>query len=316
MNVRLGIDLGGTFIKAGIIDTDSKILAKIKYPSAANDGPDAVIRNLNIVYQKLLDICNQNSYQPLSLGIGSPGTIHQPDGKVTDATPNIPGWLGTVLTQIFDGCEIPIFADNDANCVALAEYKVSYQAQYKDMLFITIGTGIGGGIIIDGKLHRGSNFTAAEIGHTIIRHNGRLCKCGRKGCLEAYASVPNMMKRAHHWAVHYRQKLPEKITPEELYERFKKGNKIAKMTIIENAEYLGAGIGSFLNILNPEIVVIGGGFSGTGSKYLKLIETTTKKYAFGEAFRKLVFARAKMGNDAGFVGAALLGIVDEKNQIG
>jgi glucokinase len=88
------------------------------------------------------------------------------------------------------------------------------------------------------------------------------------------------------------------------------------MTIIENAEYLGAGIGSFLNILNPEIVVIGGGFSGTGSKYLKLIETTTKKYAFGEAFRKLVFARAKMGNDAGFVGAALLGIVDEKNQIG
>jgi glucokinase len=316
MKVRLGIDLGGTFIKAGVIDTDSKILAKFKHPSDANDGPKVVIENLNIVYHKLLDICAKHDYQPLSLGIGSPGTIHQPDGKVTDATPNIRGWLGTVLTKIFDGCEIPVFADNDANSVALAEYKVSYEARYQNMLFITIGTGIGGGIIIDRKLHRGSNYAAAELGHTIIRHNGRLCKCGRKGCLEAYASVPNMMKQAHHWANHYRQKLPDHITPEELYERFKKGNKIAKMTIIENAEYLGAGIGSFLNILNPQIVVIGGGFSGTGGDYLKLIETATKKYAFSEAYRELVFARAKMGNDAGFVGAALLGVVDEQNRIG
>ena len=316
MNVRLGIDLGGTFIKAGIINSSCKILYRLQYPAGADIDSNAVKQNLNIVYMRLREICESRKYKPLSLGIGSPGTISQPDGIVTDATPNIANWHGTVLTRIFGKTDIPIFADNDANCVALAEYLVSYKNRYRNMVFMTIGTGIGGGIIIDGRLHRGSNFAASEIGHTTIKHNGKLCKCGLRGCLEAYASVPNMMNRARYWAKRTHYKIKPEFKPQELYKLYKAGNRMAVKTIEENADYLGAALGSLANTLNPEIVIIGGGFSGTGNDYLRLIEESIARHAFKAATAKLKVARAKMGNYAGFVGAALLPMVDKDGKIG
>ncbi len=315
MIVRLGIDLGGTFIKAGIIDKRAKILASLKYPTDAEKGADTVVKNLNIVYGKLLDICRKAKHEPASIGIGSPGTIHQPDGKVTDATPNIKGWRGLTLTRVFGKTAIPVYADNDANVVALAEYLVDFQAKYRDMIFITVGTGIGGGLIIDGKLHRGSTFAAAEIGHMSISKNGRLCKCGLRGCLETYASVPNMMKRAKYWASKLGDKIDQDITPHELFSQYKKGKRFAKMTIEENAGYLGVGIGSLVNVLNPEIVVIGGGFSGTGSEYIRLISKAIEQHAFKAATSRLKVVKARMGNNAGFVGAALLGVIGNDGEI-
>ncbi len=316
MNVRLGIDLGGTFIKAGVVDSSHKILYHLQHPAGADIDSAAVKNNLNLVYHRLRETCKSRKFKPLSIGIGSPGTISQPHGIVTDAAPNIAGWHGIVLTKIFGKIDIPVFGDNDANCVALAEYMVSYKSRYKNMVFMTIGTGIGGGIIIDGKLHRGSNFAAAEIGHTVIKHNGRLCKCGLRGCLEAYASVPNMMRRTTYWAGRTRNKIKADLTPRELYKMYKAGNRMAVKTIEENAEYVGAGLGSLANTLNPEIMIIGGGFSGTGREYLKLIEKSISRHAFEAATAKLRVARAKMGNYAGFVGAALLPYVDKNGKIG
>ena len=315
MRVRLGIDLGGSFIKAGIIDANAKILAAVKFPSGADTSAARVKANIHTVYNTLQEICKNEGYKPVSVGIGSPGTISQPHGKVTDASPNIKGWQGTVLTKLFNKTSMPVYADNDANVVALAEYLVSFKGAYKNMIFITVGTGIGGGMIIDSKLYRGSNYAATEIGHITINHNGRLCKCGRKGCLEAYASVPAMMKRARYWKGKLGGKLDKNLTPQILFELYKKGNRIAKRTIIENTEYLGAGIGSLVNVLNPEIVVIGGGFSGTGREYIGLIESAIKKRAFAAATRKLKVAGARLGNNAGFVGAALLGLVDKNGKI-
>jgi glucokinase len=315
MKVRLGIDLGGTFIKAGIIDKDYNIVASLKHPSEADKGPKAVKKNINSAYHRLLDICKKKRHKPISLGIGSPGTIRQPDGKVTDASPNIRDWQGVVLTKIFGDSKLPVHADNDANCVALAEYLVGFKGRFDNMVFITVGTGIGGGLIIENRLHRGSNYAAAELGHTVVRYNGRKCGCGRRGCLEAYASVPNLMKRAHYWASREGKTLPKDISPESLFELYEKGNRIARMTIKENTEYLGAGIGTFVNTLNPEVVVIGGGFSGAGRDYIKMIDREIRKHAFKEATRKLKVMKARMGNKAGFVGAALLGLVDEKNRI-
>jgi glucokinase len=315
MKVRLGIDLGGTFIKAGIINDDFKIVTNFRHPSDADKNPDAVKKNIKSAFQKLLDKCNKKGYKPISAGIGSPGTIRQPDGKVTDASPNIKGWQGVVLTEIVDNGKIPFYADNDANCVALAEYLVGFDARYDNMIFVTVGTGIGGGLIIENRLHRGSNYAAAELGHTVVKYNGRKCGCGRRGCLEAYASVPNLMKRAHYWASKEGKKLPLDISPEKLYEMYENGNRIAKLTIKENTEYLGAGIGSFVNTLNPEIVAIGGGFSASGKDYIQMIDREIRKHAFKEATRKLKVMKAKMGNKAGFVGAALLGLVDKENRI-
>jgi len=316
MNVRLGIDLGGTFIKAGIVDSSFKILYHMQQPAGADIGSAAVLRNLNLVYNRLRDVCKNRKYKPLSVGIGSPGTISQPHGIVTDAAPNIAGWHGTVLTKIFGKPDIQVFADNDANCAALAEYLVSFRGRHKNMVFMTIGTGIGGGIIIEGRLHRGSNFAASEIGHTVIKRNGRLCKCGLRGCLEAYASVPNMMRRSKYWAKQTRSKIRTELKPQELFKLYQAGNRMAVKTIEENADYLGAGLGSLANTLNPEIVIIGGGFSGTGKEYLKLIEESISRHAFGAATVKLKVARAKMGNYAGFVGAALLPFVEKNGKIG
>jgi glucokinase len=316
MRVRLGIDLGGSFIKAGIVgDHTFKILHQLTIPSEANIDRSAVKENLRKVYQNLCLTCRRQGHEILSLGIGSPGTIRQPDGRVTDASPNIKNWRGTVLTGIFGSVNFPVFADNDANCAALAEYLVGYKCRYKDMVFITVGTGIGGGLIIDGKLHRGQTCAAAEIGHTIIKHNGKLCKCGKHGCLEAYASVPNMMRRFAYWAKKAGDDLDSKITPKDLYLLFIKGKQSAVNTIKENADYLGSSLGSLANLLNPEVIVIGGGFADSGKEYLDLIRGLIKEHAFRAASGGLKVLGAKLGNKAGFIGASQLALVDKNGRI-
>jgi glucokinase len=248
---------------------------------------------LHKTFDRLVRLSDHQRYEILSLGIGSPGTISQPEGTVTDASPNIKGWQGAVLTEIFENPGFPVLADNDANCVALAEYLVDFKCRYKNMVFVTIGTGIGGGLVIDGKLHRGADYSAAEIGHTIIRHNGRLCRCGRHGCLEAYASVPNMMKRYRYWARFYGRRARADINPRELYELYESGNRAAIRTIKENADYLGVGLGSIMNVLNPQALVIGGGFADAGKGYINLIKESIRKYAFQVSVKGLKISRAR-----------------------
>lgn len=315
MKVRLGIDLGGSFIKAGILSDTNKVLYKLQMSSGADSGAKVVINNLQQAFMNLKSYSDKKGYKILSLGIGSPGTISQPSGKVTDASPNVKGWKGTVLTKLFGNINIPVYADNDANCAALAEYLISFSKQFKNMVFITIGTGIGGGLIINGCLHRGSHYAAAEIGHTIIKYKGKLCKCGMRGCLEAYASVPNMMQRFNYWSKQYQRKTKTKISPVKLYNLYNSRNPVAVKTIKENAEYIGTGLGSVVNVLNPESVVIGGGFSHSGKEYIKLIEKSIKQNAFKSAVSKLKVFRAGLGNDAGFIGAALLVFVYKNGQI-
>lgn len=315
MKVRLGIDLGGSFIKAGIVTQAFRVLHRLEVPSGAEINTSTVKKNLKNAYDRLLGICWKKHYTPLSLGIGSPGTISQPRGKVTDASPNIKGWKGIVLTKLFGETAFPVYADNDASCAALAEYLSGFKCRYKDMVFITVGTGIGGGIIIDNKLHRGNNFAAAEIGHSILKYNGKLCKCGRRGCLEAYASVPNMLKRAYLWAKRYHDNLKPNISPVELFAMYKNGNRVARKTIEENADFLGTSLASLVNILNPQVIVIGGGFSGAGKEYIKLIKDSIFQKAFKSSLYQLKVVRARLENDAGFIGASALALVDENGYI-
>jgi glucokinase len=315
MKVRLGIDLGGSFIKAGILDDNFKILYRLQIPSHANKQASDVINQLKYALELLLAYCDKKRLVPQSLGLGSPGTIRQPDGKVTDASPNINGWRGTVLTKIFGRQKFPVFADNDANCAALAEFLIALKCRYNNIIFVTIGTGIGGGLIINCKLHRGSSFAAAEIGHASIKYDGKLCKCGRRGCLEAYASVPNMMKRASILARKFEVKLKPNFTPPQLFGLYKKGNRFARQTIIENTKYLGYGLAALVNVLNPEAIVVGGGFSGTGDGYIKLIHKETLANCLNVSGSGLKVVGAKLGNDAGFMGAAALYRVEKDGAI-
>jgi glucokinase len=231
-------------------------------------------------------------------------------GKVVGASPNIPGWTGVSLKQIFRGFRLPVYADNDANLMALAESRVGAARGYDGAICLTIGTGIGGGLILHGQVYRGADSSAGELGHTCIAYDGRLCRCGAKGCLEAYASVPALLNHTrsllessdNHCSL--RENLSS-LNPTLIFQAAEAGDRLAVQILEQEITYLSAGLASVVNLLNPEVIVVGGGFVEAGTSFLHLLEKSIKERAFPSAVKGLKVVRAKLGNDAGFIGAAL-----------
>jgi glucokinase len=217
---------------------------------------------------------------------------------VVGNSPNIPGWEGVNLKKSLRISGIPAYADNDANCVAVAELLFGAARNSRSALCVTIGTGIGGGVILDGKVYRGASYSAGEIGHTTLVFEGKPCACGSKGCLEKYASVSALMEKAGERGY---------ATVRVLTDAAKTGESTAQGLIAEQAAYLGAGLASAINLINPEKVILGGGFVDVYPPFLKLAEEEIKKRAFPAALLELQVVKAKLGNEAGLVGAAFLG---------
>jgi len=311
----IGIDLGGTNIKFGIVSQKGKILQKGMLSAQADLGRDAILSNIKKAIEKSLTFTRAKKIKIKGIGVGSPGTVNLNSGKIEGSCPNLPqmvnvnlkGWLSKNL-------KFPIYVDNDANVMALAESKFGAAKGYKDVLCLTLGTGIGGGIILDGKLFHGSSFASAEFGHMTICYNGRKCNCGGIGCLEMYASAPAMVKDAKRLlhrnkksGIHKLiQKDFSKLTTEVIFEAEKKGDVLASDVINQACAYLGTGIASAVNLLNPQVVVIGGGVSEGGLSFIRRIEKEVKRRAFPSATKNLKVVKAKLGNDAGFIGAAML----------
>ena len=308
-----GIDLGGSFIKAGLLTKSGKQISKFKNPSGADKSPATVKTNLLQASDRLTDVAKSKGFKLVGLGVGSPGTVKYPEGIVTDSTPNIPGWIGTNVGRVFNGLDVPVKVDNDANCMALAEHTLGSAMNFDSAFFLTIGTGIGGAVIHDGKLIRGSSHAAGEFGHMILKANGRKCPGGHRGCVESYTAVPALLRAAKKYARRFKSSLLHKnlnsLTTFNIFDAFKNNDKAAVMTIEEHARFLGTAIGSVLMLLNPEIVVIGGGLSEGGSKYIKLLEKNIKEYAYLSATENLKVRKARYVNDAGWIGAACLNIV-------
>jgi glucokinase len=312
-----GIDLGGSFIKAGLIDVNGNQITKFKIPTEEHKGSDEIKVNLKKAAAHLLGFAEKKRITIKGIGVGSPGTIRYPEGLVTDATPNIANWVGTRISAIFKGFSLKIAVDNDANCMGLAEATFGAGKGTESGLYVTLGTGVGGALIMNGKLHRGASFAAGEFGHTIFQYDGKLCKSGRRGCLEGYIAAPAMIEEARRIinqkedsGLNYRL---DALTPEDIFRFYKAGNRTALEIVRKNAEMVGVAIGSAVNLINPEIVVIGGGLSHGGPKYISLIRRSALQFAFRSATRKLKIVRAKFGNDAGWIGAACL-IIDDGKQ--
>jgi len=307
-----GIDLGGSFIKAGLLSEEGEPVASLIVPASVEKGIPAVKANLREIGNKLIDLAIQNHGDLIGIGVGSPGTIKYPEGIVTGATPNIPGWPGTNISEIFSDFPLKVVADNDANCMGLAEALFGAGIGTSIGFYLTIGTGIGGAIIINGKLHRGASFCAGEFGHTIFVYNGVQCKTGRRGCLEHYVNGSALVSatleliKLHPESV--LAKARELITPKLIFEAFNQGDSVAQKAVAENAAMLGTAIGSAVNLLNPEIVVIGGGMALGGQKYIELIKKAIFAFAFESTTSALRVELAKFGNDAGWIGAACLNI--------
>jgi glucokinase len=309
----IGIDLGGTNIKIGCFDLDLKLLKKASLETAFSLGPQAVVERMAQTVEQLVGQCGFKTKDIAAAGIGTPGPADYKAGIIINST-NMPTFKNVPIRQMLsDAIGCPVAFDNDANVACLGEFVAGAGKNITDMVFFTLGTGIGGGIISAGKLIRGSSSNAAELGHIIIYPGGRLCNCGQKGCAEAYASANNTAKRAvEAISAGAKSKLAKvlkdkgEIDCKDVYEHLEKGDALAKKITDETAEALAILCINVLHTTDPQRIVFAGGMIAAGDNLLKRI-----KYYFDKQIWKLKketveICFATLGEDAGIIGAAAL----------
>ncbi|MDB4917832.1 MAG: hypothetical protein JWM95_5476 [Gemmatimonadetes bacterium] len=312
----VGVDLGGTNIAAGAMSLDgTKHLAMQSIPTNSSVGDEGVAeRIVGLVQSVILDTIEHSGASRrdfVGVGIGAPGPLDRVRGVVLVA-PNL-GWKDFPLRdRIQERLNLPATLDNDANCATFGEWWQGSARGGRNVVGLTIGTGIGGGLILDGALYHGSSDMAGEIGHTTIDLNGRHCKCGNYGCLEAYASAPAIATRAREVLVREESDslIPslvngrvEDITAQIVYAAAKKGDQVASEIVRDTAKYLGAGVANLLNIFNPDIVVLAGGVAAAGDALFVPLRAEVRRRAFSPAVRAVKIVAGELPGTAGVVGA-------------
>ena len=295
----VSIDLGGTNLKVALLDLKYRIIDRQILNTRSLHKKDNLIAKIT---EASLDIINCNGLSKkniLGVGLGLPGPIDIERGLV-HFFPNIPGWkevnLRNILTRKLG---LPIFLDNDANLMCLAEYRLGAAKGSSTAVCITLGTGVGGGIILDGKLYRGPHFAAGEIGHIPINENGPRCNCGGIACLETYIGNNRILSLA-------RKLFGSSITLEKLSSMARKKNKKAIVFWSDIGKHLGVALVGVVNLLNPDCIVIGGGIANAGEVLLKKVREVIKARAMKVQAEHVKVLRAKLGDKAGLIGAALL----------
>jgi glucokinase len=314
--VYAGIDIGGTSIKFGLFDSEGKILYREQRPSLVEKGATPLMHLIGNIGERLLYFAADEELDVRWLGVGSPGAIDFSTGVVTGPSPNIPGWEGMEIgPNLSDRLNIPVYVDNDANAMALAEARYGAASGSDSVVCATVGTGIGGGLILGGKVWRGAHSSGAELGHMSIDYDGPKCSCGQRGCVEAFCSSEAILART-------RNHLKGGLTPafqsvlegdlknlsiKKIFAALGKGDEVAEEVIDETGRYLGVALAGVVNLLNPETIVIGGGIAEGGGGFIDAVIGEIKQRAFSSAVEKLRVVRATLGNNAGFIGAGLLG---------
>jgi len=310
--LAIGIDVGGTFIKVGLVDETGAILAQHQIETAAERGPDAI---LGRIAEQANSIMAGRDDTIVALGLGVPGVIND-RGEIAHP-PNLPGWevvpVAERLAPLLDA-DIPIAVENDANVAGFAESRVGSAAGDASFLFITLGTGIGGCIIIDRSIWRGGGGGAGEVGHVTIDPNGPLCACGARGCIEAYlgqryltALACERFARMPASALHARA-LDGEITPRDISEAADAGDAAARELFAELGTLLGAALASVLNLCDLSLVIVGGGVARAGDHILEPARRSLSARALKSIASRIEVRQAQLGNDAGIIGAALLGL--------
>jgi glucokinase len=312
----VGVDLGGTNIVAGAMPIDgSREIAMHTTPTLADGGAGAVVDRIagmieKVVAQTMAETGAKRSAF-LGVGIGSPGPLDREKGIVI-VTPNL-GWKNFPLRdEISSRVKLEATLDNDANCATLGEFWCGAAVGGRNVLGMTLGTGIGGGLILEGKLYHGASDVAGEIGHTTIDSTGRRCKCGNYGCLEAYASGPAIAERAREALrgdesesilVSMVDGDQRKITAQTVYEAAKRGDLTAREVVRETARFLGAGVANLLNIFNPDTVVLAGGVTQAGDALFQPLKAEVRRRAFKPAVQACRIVPGALPLSAGVVGA-------------
>ena len=315
MAKRIGIDVGGTNVKIALVDDNGKIIYSNSVPTYAKMGYEYTVNNIK---QAIKDVMKETNTAPSDIeGIGFdfPGQVDCKTGVVKLA-PNIPGWVNVPIAQMIeDEFHIPTRIDNDVRCAALGELKFGAGRGCENFICITVGTGIGSGIVINGKVVRGATNAAGELGHIKLQMNGGpICGCGDTGCLEAFASGPAIVAMAQEYikggkSTKFREMAAVEggeITPYMVAKAAEEGDPVAKRIFEIVGEYIGIGLTSVINLLNPERVIIGGGVAESGELLLGPIRKTIKERAMVVAGNAVEIVPAQLGNSAGVIGASML----------
>ena len=314
MRYIVGIDLGGTNIVSGCVAEDGSALHGVRsVATGAEEGPDAVVDRIIAAARE--SIAETQAAIPdlelIGAGIGAPGPLDTRSGVVL-LTPNL-GWVNMPLRQrLQDGLGLRTALDNDANCAVLGEWWRGAARGTRTTVGLTIGTGIGGGIIIDGRLFHGTSDIAGEVGHMTIDANGRRCKCGNYGCIEAYASGPNIALRAVEALESGAESvLPSyvggdfrRITAQTVYQAAQAGDELALEVVRDTAKFLGAAVASLINIFNPEAIVIVGGVTLAGENLFEPLRREVSRRAFKPAVQVCRIVPGELTGVAGVYGAA------------
>lgn len=310
---RIGIDVGGTNVKIALVNDEGQIIYSNSVPTRAEMGYEYTVNNIKQAIYELLKETKLETKDIQGIGFGFPGQVDYKEGIVRNA-PNIPGWIEIPIAKIFeDEFNIPTRVDNDVRCAALGELNYGAGKGCENLICITVGTGIGSGLIINGKLARGASNAAGEIGHIKLQMNdGPICGCGDTGCFEAFASGPAIVAMAEEYikggkATKYREMAGSNpITPYIVSEAAKAGDPVAKRIFTIMGEYLGIGLAGVVNLLNPEKIIIGGGVADAGEILINPLVETLKKRAMKIAGDTVQVVPAQLGNTAGVIGASLL----------
>lgn len=314
----IGIDIGGTTVKIGLIKTNGDIYEKWEIPTNTSNAGKAIVDDIWKSISGKLETWHLEQVSIIGIGVGAPGFINIDTGFVYEAV-NI-GWKNFDLAkQLKQKSGLPVFIENDANIAVLGENWTGAGNQAKNLIAITLGTGVGGGIIANGKIVNGQNGMAGELGHIVVEENGYQCNCGNRGCLETLVSATGIVRQAKdkiakfpESALAKRCQVNGSLTSKDIFELAQKGDSISKKIVQDIAEILGKTIANLGVIINPSKVLIGGGVSAAGDQLINEIKLVFEQHALPRVVEACEIKTAQLGNDAGIIGAAYL--VLEKTQ--
>ena len=316
----LGIDLGGSKILTAVVKSRGEMLSSDESTTRATEGQEIVIQSILDSAHSAMKQASCTISEISAIGIGAPG-ISNPEAGILFTSPNLPGWRNVLLRDIIQNkLDKKAFLINDANAAALGELYFGAARGTHNFIYITLSTGIGGGIVIDEKIYTGAIGTAGEIGHMTIDGNGPLCNCGNKGCWEALASGTALAREAKRRIkegtktsiLKYTEGDLEKVTAQIVHSAAEQGDKLAKELIARTGYYVGVGVANLINIFNPELIVIGGGLSNIGDMLLKPAFKVAAERSYKEAFQAVRLVSAGLGRNSGVLGAAAFALQEMK----
>lgn len=310
---RIGMDLGGTNIKSAVFDSEYRSILERSDPTEAALGPDHVLERIQGITHEMLDELNLSPQDILCMGMGIPGLL-DPDKGLSIFSPNFPGWENVeVVQRMQDEFAFPVFIDNDVRVNLYGEWHFGVGAGHDNIVLITLGTGLGSGIVVDGNVLYGKTASAGEIGHMNMYREGRPCRCGSSGCLGRYVSAIGMVRTfveridsgrtslIQDWT----QQDASRITAKMISEAYDLGDDLAIEVMHETGRLLGFGLSNAINLLNPELVIIGGGMSAAGDRLLNAVRDTISGHSLKLSSQACRVVTAALGDRAGVIGAAV-----------